>query len=130
MRIIRARLIQTNKLIIVDYYLNVIFQTDPECYDTFADLFYPVIADYHKVDVATLKSVHDLGNAADLEELSPEYADQIVSTRVRVGRTVKGFAMASKLNREVELNFLWLLIYTEIKNQFLNKATTCARGED
>ncbi len=78
-----------------------LYAPDPECYDTFSDLFHPVIAEYHKVDVKTLKSVHDLGNAADLEDLKPEYADAIVSTRVRVGRTVKGFPMAGKLDRTV-----------------------------
>lgn len=81
-----------------------LYAPDPECYDVFSDLFHPVIAEYHKVDVKTLKSVHDLGNADNLEELKPEYANQIVSTRVRVGRTVKGFAMAGKLNREQRLN--------------------------
>ena len=54
---------------------------DPEAYDTFADLFHPVIADYHKVDVSKLKSVHDLGDAANLEDLPAEYAQQVVSTR-------------------------------------------------
>jgi hypothetical protein len=53
------------------------------------------------VDVATLKSIHDLGNPESLEDLPEEMASQIVSTRVRVGRTVKGFPMAGKLNREV-----------------------------
>jgi arginine kinase len=80
-----------------------LYAPDPEAYDTFADLFHPVIADYHKVDVAKLKSVHDLGDAANLEDLPAEYAQQVVSTRVRVGRTVKGFAMASKLTREQRL---------------------------
>jgi creatine kinase len=80
-----------------------LYAPDPECYDTFSDLFHPVIADYHKVDVKTLKSVHDLGDANNLEDLKPEYADAIVSTRVRVGRTVKGFPMAGKLNREQRL---------------------------
>jgi arginine kinase len=47
-----------------------------------------------------LKSIHDLGDPEKLEDLPQNYADQIVSTRVRVGRTVKGFPMASKLNRE------------------------------
>jgi hypothetical protein len=75
-------------------------KTDPEAYDTFASLFHPVIGEYHKVDVATLKSVHDLGDAEKLEDLPKNYADAIVSTRVRVGRTVKGFPMASKLTRE------------------------------
>jgi hypothetical protein len=79
------------------------FVLDPDAYDVFAELFHPVIGDYHKVDVATLKSVHDLGKAENLEDLSERYADQIVSTRVRVGRTVKGFPMASKLSREVIL---------------------------
>lgn len=74
---------------------------DPEAYDLFADLFYPVIAEYHKVDVSKLKSVHDLGDASKLEDLPTEYAEQIVSTRVRVGRTVKGYPMAGKLTREV-----------------------------
>jgi arginine kinase len=78
-----------------------LYAPDPEAYDLFSDLFYPVIQEYHKVDVSTLKSVHDLGDAANLEDLSHEYAEQIVSTRVRVGRTVKGFPMASKLTREV-----------------------------
>ena len=64
-------------------------------------MFHPVIGDYHKVDVSKLKSVHDLGDASKLEDLDPRYADQVVSTRVRVGRTVKGFPMASKLTREV-----------------------------
>ena len=52
---------------------------DPEVYDTFKELFHPVIAEYHKVDIATLKSTHDLGNAEDLKDLPQEYADQIVS---------------------------------------------------
>lgn len=77
-----------------------LYAPDPEAYDTFSSLFHPVIAEYHKVDVANLKSVHDLGDPEKLEDLSPEYADRIVSTRVRVGRTVKGFPMASKLTRE------------------------------
>lgn len=77
------------------------YAPDPEAYDVFADLFYPVIGEYHKVDVKSLKSVHDLGDASKLEDLSDKYSEQIVSTRVRVGRTVKGFPMASKLSREV-----------------------------
>jgi arginine kinase len=77
-----------------------LYAPDPECYDTFSDIFHPVIADYHKVDVATLKSVHDLGDAANLVDLPQDYQEQIVSTRVRVGRTVKGFPMAGKLNRD------------------------------
>jgi len=80
-----------------------LYAPDPEVYDLFSDLFHQVIGDYHKVDVATLKSVHDLGDAANLDDLPSEYAEQVVSTRVRVGRTVKGFPMASALTREQRL---------------------------
>ncbi len=53
------------------------------------------------MDVDELNSVHDFGDASRLEDLPIEYAEKIVSTRVRVGRTVKGFPMASKLTRDV-----------------------------
>ena len=78
-----------------------LYAPDPEVYDLFAELFHPVIAEYHKVDVSTLKSVHDLGDAANLRDLPQNYQDAIVSTRVRVGRTVKGYPMAGKLSKEV-----------------------------
>ena len=78
-----------------------LYAPDPEVYDLFSELFHPVIAEYHKVDVATLVSVHDLGDAANLRDLPQNYQDAIVSTRVRVGRTVKGYPMAGKLTREV-----------------------------
>ena len=94
-----------------------LYAPDPEVYDLFAELFHPVIAEYHKVDVATLKSVHDLGDAANLRDLPQNYQDAIVSTRVRVGRTVKGYPMAGKLTREVYNLFhiffvlsFWLII--------------------
>jgi len=77
-----------------------LYAPDPEVYDTFAELFHPVIAEYHKVDVATLKSVHDLGDAENLRDLPENYQEAIVSTRVRVGRTVKGYPMAGKLTKE------------------------------
>lgn len=80
-----------------------LYAPDTECYDVFSDIFHPVIADYHKVDVATLKSVHDLGDAANLVDLPQNMADQVVSTRVRVGRTVKGFPMAGKMTKEKRL---------------------------
>jgi creatine kinase len=80
-----------------------LYAPDVECYDVHSGIFHPVIADYHKVDVATLKSVHDLGDAANLCDLPQNMADQVVSTRVRVGRTVKGFPMAGKMNKEQRL---------------------------
>jgi len=80
-----------------------LYAPDVECYDTFSEIFHPVIAEYHKVDVATLKSVHDLGDASNLVDLPKEMAERVVSTRVRVGRTVKGFPMAGKMDKEKRL---------------------------
>ena len=80
-----------------------LYAPDPEAYDTFAELFHPVIGEYHKVDVSTLKSIHDLGDASKLEDLESRFSENIVSTRVRVGRTVKGYPMASKLTRDVSI---------------------------
>jgi hypothetical protein len=92
-------------IIIIISFINFIFILklflDCEAYDVFGELLNPVIGDYHKVDVATLKSVHDLGDANNLEDLKSEYVESIISTRVRVGRTVKGYPMASKLTRAV-----------------------------
>jgi arginine kinase len=84
-----------------------LYAPDPEVYDVFAELFHPVISEYHKVDIATLTSVHDLGDAKNLRDLPQNYQDAIVSTRVRVGRTVKGYPMAGKLTKEV--NFIIIL---------------------
>ena len=87
----------------------------------FSDLFHPVIADYHKVDVKTLKQVNDMGDPNAIDELKPEDQNCIKSTRARVGRTVRGFAMANKLTREVrerKQNFVGLLN----RNKFLLKS--------
>lgn len=94
-----------------------LYAPDPEAYDTFSDIFHPVIADYHKVDVATLKSVHDLGDHTKLEELTEKEGAQIVSTRMRVGRTVKGFPMAAKLTKEkrIELEALIKLALSKLE---------------
>ena len=82
-----------------------LYAPDPEVYDVFSEIFHPVIAEYHKVDLATLSSVHDLGDANNLRDLPQNYQDAIVSTRVRVGRTVKGYPMAGKLSKEVKIYF-------------------------
>lgn len=77
-----------------------LYAPDPEVYDTFPELFHKVIGEYHNVNVEELKSVHDLGNSDDLVELPNDYKEKVKSTRVRVGRTVKGYPMQAKLTRE------------------------------
>jgi arginine kinase len=84
-----------------------LYAPDPEAYDKFSMLFHPVIAEYHKVNVENLVSIHDLGNPDEIQDWPIEFQENIISTRVRVGRTVKGYAMASKLTREVRFVFFY-----------------------
>lgn len=84
-----------------------LYALDAEAYNVFPEIFEPVIAEYHGVDIATLKSVHKLmpdevdGKVPELPPLEDsKFEDAILSTRVRVGRTVKGFPMAGKLSPE------------------------------
>lgn len=87
-----------------------LYAPDPECYDTFPEIFWPVISDYHKVDVYSLKSVHDFGDAGQLPDFEAKYAENIVSSRIRVGRTLKGYPMGPKLSRDTR---------EEIKNEMI-----------
>ncbi|CAF0924764.1 unnamed protein product, partial [Didymodactylos carnosus] len=80
-----------------------LYAPDPECYDVFRCLFWPVIMDYHKVDVRTLTFKHNFGNPDDLPDLSSQLNEMIVSTRARVGRTIAGFPMTAKLTVDQRL---------------------------
>jgi len=61
-----------------------------------------LISEYHQIDVNSLQSVHDLGDPTCLADLPTHLSSEILSTRIRVGRTVKGYPMAGKLTREVK----------------------------
>ena len=76
----------------------------------FPELFWPVISDYHKVDASSIKSLHDFGDPKELADLDKIYSDSIVSTRIRVGRTLHGFPMGPKLTRESREEIETLLI--------------------
>ena len=77
-----------------------LYAPDPDCYDTFPEIFWPVISEYHKVDINDLKAVSDFGDPKLLIDFDPKYSDSIVSSRIRVGRTIKGYPMGPKLTRE------------------------------
>ncbi|KAH8234669.1 hypothetical protein KR032_001531 [Drosophila birchii] len=68
-----------------------VYAPDPEAYTVFADLFDPIIEDYHKgfCKTATHPDI-DFGDGTAFENLDPD-GKFIVSTRVRTGRTIKGF---------------------------------------
>lgn len=77
-----------------------LYAPDPDCYDTFPEIFWPVISDYHKVDVNALKARNDFGNPAEIKEFEQKYAEHIVSIRMSIARTLSGFPMGPKLDRE------------------------------
>ncbi|XP_062591518.1 taurocyamine kinase-like [Saccostrea cucullata] len=68
-----------------------LYACDPEAYETFKELFDPVICDYHKVDkVAHPKCDFGPQDNLGFDPLDPT-GEFIVSTRVRVGRSHDGY---------------------------------------
>ena len=81
-----------------------IYAADPESYTVFADLFDPVIKDYHKIKSGDAIA-HPESNFGDLDDLGfgdldPE-GELIISTRIRVARSHKEFAFPPVLTKEV-----------------------------
>lgn len=73
-----------------------IYAADLECYTVFADIFNPIIEDYHEEKV---QPAEDWGSADALENLDPENK-YIVSTRVRCARSIEGFPFHPKMTEE------------------------------
>ncbi|XP_016973147.1 arginine kinase [Drosophila rhopaloa] len=68
-----------------------LYAPDPEAYKVFAELFDPVIQDYHKgFKKEDKQPASCFGKGRDFENLDPD-GQFIVSTRVRCGRAIKGF---------------------------------------
>ncbi|XP_076282454.1 arginine kinase isoform X2 [Lasioglossum baleicum] len=68
-----------------------LYAPDQASYDVFADLFDPVIEEYH--GDFTRENVHpelDWGSADDLGDLDPE-GKYVISTRIRCARSVNGY---------------------------------------
>lgn len=75
---------------------------DESCYETFSDLFNPVIKDWHKFEVGVHKHVSNL-NADDLkmsDEQIEKFNKYVVSTRVRAARCLKGHFLPSAAPKE------------------------------
>jgi hypothetical protein len=77
-----------------------LYALDPDCYDTFPEIFWPVISDYHKVDVNSLKARSDYGEPKEIQEFEAKYAEAIQSIRMNVSRTLDGYQMGPRLSRE------------------------------
>ncbi|XP_076444654.1 arginine kinase-like isoform X2 [Babylonia areolata] len=99
-----------------------IYASDPEAYTTFSKILDKVIKDYHKVD----KLTHPDPNFGDLDNLGFSDLDpsgkMIVSTRVRVGRSHKGFGFPPTLTKADRLKM------EEITKEALNKLKGPLKG--
>lgn len=77
-----------------------IYAADPECYVTFAPIFKPIIEDYHLgFQCAAPQPELNWGDAQSLAKLDPDNK-YIVSTRIRCGRSLEGFAYHPRLEEE------------------------------
>ncbi|XP_045196942.1 arginine kinase-like isoform X1 [Mercenaria mercenaria] len=80
-----------------------IYASDPEAYDTFSDVFYPIIREYHKVD----KLEHPAPDFGDLNNLGFGDLDPkgqfINSTRIRVGRSHANYGFPPTSTKEDRL---------------------------
>lgn len=78
---------------------------DPECYDVFKSYVDAIIKDYHKVTTAEVK--HPPYNFGDLDNLPFSDIDPsgnyVVSTRVRVGRSVQGYNFPPTITKNQRL---------------------------
>lgn len=86
-----------------------VYAPDAESYTLFADLFNPIIEDYHGGFKSTDKHPpKDFGDVGTFGDLDPE-GSYIISTRVRCGRSLQGYPFNPCLTEEVmELHrILW-----------------------
>jgi serine/threonine protein kinase len=81
-----------------------LYAPDPDCYDRFPEIFWPVIAEYHRVDSSTVKSRHEFGNINNLVNLSTineVYGDAIIASRCSISRSVANYPFGPLLTREM-----------------------------
>ncbi len=77
-----------------------LYATDGDCYELFRCLFWPVIMDYHKIDIRNLIFKHDFGDFHHIEDLSSELNKQILSIRIRINRSIQDYPMIPKLTAD------------------------------
>jgi len=75
---------------------------DESCYDTFKDIFYPVIQDWHGFDPSKDKHARDLdpNNLEFDDETKALFNEHVVSTRIRAARSLKGHFLTSSATDE------------------------------
>ncbi|KAL4233034.1 hypothetical protein ACF0H5_007720 [Mactra antiquata] len=100
-----------------------IYASDPDAYDTFSDVFYPVIKDYHKVD----KLEHPAPDFGDLDDLGFGDLDPknqfINSTRIRVGRSHAnyGFPPTTSKDDRIEMEKITVDALRSLRGELAGK---------
>lgn len=79
-----------------DFHLGIL-AGDEECYEVFAELFDPVIEEYHNGFKKTDNHITDL----DPSKLTGDVLDSnyVISSRIRTGRNIRGFALSPHVTR-------------------------------
>ena len=80
-----------------------VYAGDKESYETFSELFDPIINDYHDFEKSD-KHISNL-NIDDLNIDNPDInGDYIISTRIRVGRNIANFPLGSMISDKERSN--------------------------
>jgi len=77
--------------------ISGLYASDGDCYELFRSLFWPIIMDYHKINIQNLIFKHDFGDYHHIEDLSSELNKQILSIHIRINRSIQGYPMMRKL---------------------------------
>ena len=79
-----------------------IYAGDGDCYTDYADLFNPIIEDYHGIPDITK---HNQKTDLDPNNLQGAIGDDVpvLSTRIRVGRSIEGLGLSPGITREQRL---------------------------
>jgi len=73
-----------------------IYAPEVEAYKAFGALLQPIIRDYHGLKGRLLHPVPDWGKGGEVGSFEDE---RVISTRIRIARSVKGFPLNSKMTR-------------------------------
>jgi len=99
---------------------------DEECYETFKEIFHPIIMDWHKYDAAKQEQVSDLNpDKIKLSDKVLAILDKyVVSTRIRAARSLRGHLLPSSATPEDRL-----AVETKLKGIFEKSFTGDLEGK-
>eukprot|EP00090_Calanus_glacialis_P011259 TRINITY_DN19698_c0_g1_i1.p1 TRINITY_DN19698_c0_g1~~TRINITY_DN19698_c0_g1_i1.p1 ORF type:complete len:675 (-),score=200.79 TRINITY_DN19698_c0_g1_i1:196-1941(-) len=77
-----------------------IYAPEVEAYSVFGPLLTPIIRDYHGLKGRLVHPVPDWGKGGEVGSFDSDSEDgKVISTRIRIARSVKGFPLNSKMTR-------------------------------